>query len=166
MLAENTTKPYIVDVTGELFFNDNGCDFFLVKNWSEIFLGSFGSPIAMHIYKNRLKPNRELPNYIIICYFLDYSLTDKSMSNKCVQAITDGQAPNDWRGPILVLKCRGFVLCFNLEIIARNYKSHGSDFERSPLTDGLKSLSVTKNISHFPPNMEFWNDNFIHMSNF
>lgn len=116
MLPENATKPCIVIVTGERCWNDEWGKY--VEIYSKEFLGSDG--IFVHILENELKPNRkfESTNCFVVYHLSDSELTDKSMPNQCVQAITGGQVAHNWRGPILVIKSLGFVLCyFNPEVI-------------------------------------------------
>ena len=108
-MAETATKPDIVDVTIERTSNDDGKSFYWSANEKE-FLGEYGCRPSS-IERNPFKPYRMLSNYLTITY-RDCFLFDGSMSNKCIQAITGGQAAHDWRGPILVLKCRGFVSKF------------------------------------------------------
>ena len=107
ILPEMAAKPCIVDVIVERKWDDEDREFYWTAKYDE-FLGEFGG--TSYITQNPLKPNRSLPNYITI-HYRDCFLTDGSMPNKCVQAITGGQAGHDWCGPLVILKCRGFVLC-------------------------------------------------------
>ena len=108
-----------MDVTIERKWDTNVFKYYFDANIEE-FLGNPGD--LTFIYENPLKPNRKFPNFFAIFYLSDNLLTDKSMPNKCVQAITGGQTAHHWRGPILVLKCWGFVLCFIFEFIKKAYR--------------------------------------------
>lgn len=133
VLAEETTRPCIVEVTAQRLWDEYGSDHYFGIDTEEHLGSSHG--MAIQIFKNKLKPNRKLSHYFTVFYLYNSNSADKSMCrpifvqtitggktdksmcrpvNKCVQAITGGKTAHNWLGPILVVKfCKrqGFVFC-------------------------------------------------------
>ncbi|KAI1701173.1 MYND finger domain-containing protein [Ditylenchus destructor] len=78
-----TEDPFLftpsIDKEGELFYSDRR---FLNRSWR----------------------SRQLFGHMLNFVFRDSFIKDGSKLNQCVQTLTNGKAPFQWRGPILVLK--------------------------------------------------------------
>ena len=101
-------KLSIVDVKSERKQHFNSSRSLYSVNTSE-YLGSTGFPNFIKV--NTLKPNRVVPNLLIIYYVADELLpVGKELDwNECVNIISGGKEVEDWDGPILIIKSQGFV---------------------------------------------------------
>ena len=101
-------KLSIVDVKSERKQLYNSSRSFYSVNTSE-YLCPTGFPNFIEV--NTLKPNRAVPNFLIIYYSADELLPvgNEFDWNECVNIISGGKEADDWDGPILIIKCQGFV---------------------------------------------------------
>jgi hypothetical protein len=55
----------------------------------------------------------QMSHHFLIVYRSNFK-TDPSGVNRCLQNCTDGKMQTPWAGPVLVLKCTGFIICLLL----------------------------------------------------
>ena len=104
LFSPTELKPKFVEILLQQFFDKEQKKHYYAVDFEEY----FGDTLPASCTFNGGSRTCPLSNTLSAMYRNCFKI-DGSMPNNCIYTITGGQAPWDWRGPVIIIKLEGLV---------------------------------------------------------